>query len=128
MKSIQDGAGYNERLFSGGLRRYLHFSRFKWISSEIAKRRCQMDALLELGCFDGKLLHFLPSHPKRYVGFDANWEAGLDLARSEWAGNKNISFLLATTPADMRLDDSDIFDIAIAMETLEHVPPQLVDG
>ena len=33
MKSQKDGYGYNERLFSGGLRSKLHFARFQWFLS-----------------------------------------------------------------------------------------------
>ena len=72
--------GYNQRLFSGGPRAWYHLARFRWIQAEVARRGCRTDSLLELGCFDGKLLDFIQPAPRRYVGFDANWEGGLDLA------------------------------------------------
>jgi 2-polyprenyl-3-methyl-5-hydroxy-6-metoxy-1,4-benzoquinol methylase len=128
MKSKAHGAGYNERLFSGGFRSQLHLARFRWFAAEVAKRGCATDRVLELGCFDGKLLDFVPASPSRYVGFDANWEGGLDLARAKWAHRPSCSFHLATSPEDMRLAADDRFDIAVAMETLEHVPPDMVDG
>lgn len=128
MKSRKDGYGYNERLFSSGLRSKLHFARFQWFTSEVRKRNCHTNSVLELGCFDGKLIDFLPRKPSRYIGFDANWEGGLDLAKARWGGAANFLFLQASSPDEMRLKSSDVFDIAVAMETLEHVPPNMVDG
>lgn len=128
IKNQKDGYGYNERLFSGGLRSHLHFARFKWFLTEITRRNCLTDSVLELGCFDGKLIDFLPRKPSQYIGLDANWEGGLDIAMERWKSYPNFSFYKASTPEEMRLNDNDIFNIAVAMETLEHVPPQMVDG
>lgn len=128
MKSREDGYGYNERLFSGGLRSRLHLARFRWLSTEVARRNIPTDSVLELGCFDGKLIDFLPTKPSRYVGFDANREGGLDLAKERWSDAPTYAFFQASTPDEMRLNESDTFDVAVAMETLEHVPPQMVDG
>jgi SAM-dependent methyltransferase len=127
MKSMKEGYGYNERLFSGGLRGKLHAARFQWLAAEIASLDCPVTSVLELGCFDGKLIDFLPAQPSRYVGFDANWEGGLDLARTRWANQPGFSFFKALAPEDMRLHDSDVFNIAVAMETMEHIPPPMVD-
>lgn len=120
--------GYNERLFSGGLRSKLHYARFHWFKTKVERLNCQISSVLELGCFDGKLITFFPSKPLRYVGFDANWEGGLDIARSKWADEPNFFFYEASSPEDMHLEKDDIFSIAVSMETLEHVPPQMVDG
>jgi len=128
MKSLEDGYGYNERLFSGGLRSKLHLARFHWLSAEIAKLHLPVDSVLELGCFDGKLIDLLPKEPSRYVGFDANWEGGLDLAKRKWANKLNFSLFQASSPEEMQLDSDDTFNIVVAMETLEHVPPEMVDG
>ena len=128
MKSLSDGYGYNERLFSGGLRSKLHFARFQWLSAEISKLNVPIESVLELGCFDGKLIDFLPSEPSRYVGFDANWEGGLELAKTRWANKPSFSFSQASSPEEMLLRDGEIFKIAVAMETLEHIHPQMVDG
>lgn len=128
MKSIKDGYGYNERLFSGGLRGKLHLARFHWFLSAVKSQNCRTDSVLELGCFDGKLLDYISNKPLRYVGFDANWEGGLDIAKEKWANDTNYLFFKATAPDDIHLDRSDMFNIGVAMETLEHVPPQLVDG
>jgi len=128
MKSLKDDYGYNQRLFSGGLRGRLHLARFHWLAGELARRGLPAATVLELGCFDGKLIDFFPIKPARYVGFDANWEGGLDLAREKWAQTPAYTFFKSTTPEEMALDDDDVFDIGVVMETLEHIPPQLVDG
>lgn len=127
MKS-RDQHGYNERLFSGGLRTSIHFARFEWFKAACIRLDCATDSVLELGCFDGKLIGFLPQKPSRYVGFDANWEGGLDLAKTKWADEPNFSFFKATSPDEMCLSAHDRFHVAVSMETLEHVPPHLVDG
>ncbi len=127
MKSKNE-SGYNERLFSGGLRRYLHLARFVWLQREIKHQDCHYESVIELGCFDGKLLEHLPWQPKRYVGFDANWEGGLDLAIQKWKHFPQYSFIKACVPEDMSLEERDHFDIAVIMETPEHIPPELVDG
>jgi SAM-dependent methyltransferase len=124
----RDKAGYNERLFSGGLRKHLHLARFRWFIREISKLHCPYDSVLELGCFDGKLIEFFPKKPTRYKGFDANWEGGLDQANQKWKGHPNYSFSRADNPEDLFFEESDRFDIAVIMETLEHVPADLVDG
>ncbi|MFL9922566.1 methyltransferase domain-containing protein [Paraburkholderia fungorum] len=128
MKDVQEGFGYNERLFSGGFRSYLHLARFEWVSGQIKKLSLSARTVLELGCFDGKLIDFLPTEPTRYVGYDANWEGGLDIARERWGTKPNLVFKEVSTPDQMNLQLSDRFDVAVSMETLEHVPPALVDG
>lgn len=127
MKNKKDGYNYNERLFSGGLRSKLHYARFHWFSHQINKYNCVIDSILELGCFDGKLIDFLPRKPLRYVGFDANWEGGLDIARAKWVDAPNLSFIQVSSPEEMHLTSSDIFNLAVSMETLEHIPPKMVD-
>lgn len=119
-------AGYNQRLFSGGPRAWFHYARFRWFQKEVAARGCRTDAVLELGCFDGKLLDFVAPAPGRYVGFDADWEGGLEIAASR--ARDDWRFLKATSPADMVLGADETFTLAVCMETLEHVPPALVDG
>jgi 2-polyprenyl-3-methyl-5-hydroxy-6-metoxy-1,4-benzoquinol methylase len=89
--------------------------------------KCDTDTVLELGCFDGKLLDWLPRSPSRYIGFDANWEGGLDIARKRWSAAQNCAFLQASSPAEWQFSETDVFRIAVAMETLEHVPPPMVD-
>lgn len=128
MKSQDQGFSYNERLFSGGLRARLHFARFEWIADAIQRHNCRTESVLELGCFDGKLIDALPSRPLRYKGFDANWEGGLDLARKKWKDTPAYSFQEAARPDDLVIPPEERFDMAVAMETLEHIPPEMVDG
>lgn len=128
MKSLEQGYGYNERLFSGDLRSYFHFARFKWCIDQINKIGASTESVLELGCFDGKLIDFMSEKPSQYIGFDANWEGGLDLAKQKFKDHKNFSFLEANTPQEMILKDDQKFSLAVSMETLEHIPPHLVDG
>lgn len=123
---MPDTTGYNQRLFSGGFRAWFHYARFRWFQNEVAVRACRTDAVLELGCFDGKLLDFIHPPPARYVGFDADWEGGLGVAAAR--ARVNCRFIKANSAADMRLDADETFTLAVRMETLEHVPPDLVDG
>ncbi|MEW9586992.1 class I SAM-dependent methyltransferase [Paraburkholderia sp. DGU8] len=128
MKSAGDGFGYNERLFAGGFRGYLHLARFHWVARQIRRLGCPARTVLEIGCFDGKLIEFLPTEPTRYVGYDADWEHALDLAHEKWSDRPNLVFCKATSADQMKLPVTERFDIAVSMETLEHVPPELVDG
>lgn len=117
---------YNQRLFSGGPRAWYHLARFRWVQTEVARRCCRTDSLLELGCFDGKLLDFIQPAPRRYVGFDANWEGGLALAAARATADHR--FVKAESPAEMRLAENERYALAACMETLEHVPPDMVEG
>lgn len=112
--------GYNERLFSSGLRKRLHLARFHWLRRKLPKLQGARTRVIELGCFDGKVLEFLPEAPEYYVGYDANWEDGLAAGRAKWESHPNYHFRVSTSAEEMNLG-SDRFDIAIAMETLEHL-------
>jgi hypothetical protein len=81
--------------------------------------------VVELGCFDGRLLDFIPK-PTRYVGMDANWEGGLDLARQNYSAIPGYTFLKVVHPTDIGLG-TETFQLAVSLETLEHIPPELVD-
>jgi SAM-dependent methyltransferase len=118
-------APYNERLFSSGVRKRLHMARFLWLRQRLRDFDCPAARIVELGCFDGKVLEFLPRKPDYYVGYDANWEGGVDLAREKWASHPNYHFRICTTPTEMDLA-SERFDVAIAMETLEHIPEEIL--
>jgi 2-polyprenyl-3-methyl-5-hydroxy-6-metoxy-1,4-benzoquinol methylase len=127
MKSISEGFGYNERLFSGGLRAFFHLARFPWFQRELQRRGITPENVLELGCFDGKVIGFLPQPPRRYVGFDANWEGGLDLARQRFAAQSQYEFREASSPEHLRLSPGESLDVIVTMETLEHLPPEDLD-
>lgn len=121
MKNQKDGFGYNERLFSGGLRTWFHTARFKWVSEKLYQYECPARHVLELGCFDGKIIEYLAQTPDRYVGYDANWENGLDLAQRKYAEQPSFRFKLARSASDIDLREDEIFDLALSMETLEHI-------
>ena len=103
---------YNERLFSGGLRQWVHEQRFNWLRQA---SRGLSGSVLELGCFDARSLGYLAFAPDRYLGIDAGWSGGLDAARVRYPQHE---FLCESSPR--RLNEK--FDVAICLETLEHVP------
>lgn len=119
---------YNQRLFGPGWRGRFHRARFDWVARCARAPGVPCDAVLELGCFDGRLLDCLPDPPRVYKGFDAGWEGGLDAARARFAGRDGWTFARAERAADLRLDPGERFDLAVSLETLEHVPPGEVDA
>lgn len=121
-------ATYNQRLFSGGMRGKLHNVRFTWLMGELRRLECPYDSVLELGCYDGKLIEYFPKPPSHYYGYDANWEDGLDLARERWGHMPQYKFYQCTRPSELELPSGAAADIAVVMETMEHIPPELVDG
>lgn len=124
---LQSEAGYNERLFASSVRRGFHLARFEWVRSALVRAGARCESVLELGCFDGRAVAYLPRRPGRYLGLDANWEGGLDLARERTAADPSLEFRTCTTPAELRdLTSGSRFDTAICLETLEHVPPDRV--
>lgn len=120
-------AGYNERLFSKGFRKKLHLARFHWLQEQLIKYKCNSTSVIELGCFDAKTIKFFPEQPTKYLGLDANWEDGLEIAKHQWRGFDNFKFEFCSTPKEMN-HITENFDIGICMETLEHIPDSYVDG
>lgn len=116
---------YNERLFTTGIRGKLHGARFEWLAKSLLRLKCEYETVLELGCFDGKAIDYLPKKPTHYLGLDANWEGGLNIAKDRWRDEGNYIFRKCTTPEEMGTS-GETYDIAICMETLEHIPPPLV--
>ena len=113
---------YNDRLFSGhGLRSWLHSSRFLWLKKILKIYAVNYTSIIELGCYDGKSINYLPYPPKQYTGYDANWEKGLDVFKEIWK-NKYFYQVYSCSSIDEFNPTKEIFDLAICMETLEHVP------
>jgi hypothetical protein len=113
---------YNERLFGGGWRKYLHESRYLWLRSKLKELQLADISILELGCFDAKTIDYLPFDFSRYVGYDANWENGLSIGRERWKKNTNVELIESNQPSAFN-PLSERFDCTIALETLEHLAP-----
>ena len=117
---------YNQRLFSkkNFIRFLFHTSRFLWLNKTIKKLNIKYSQIIELGCFDGKALDYLPILPIKYDGFDKNWEGGLDIAKCR--EKDGISFSYAAVPEDLPSSEKQKYELGICMETLEHIPPELI--
>lgn len=120
-------SSYNDRLFSGGFRARVHYARFRWLHDLLARRGLRPRRIIELGCFDAKTVDFLPADLESYVGCDANWEGGLDLARARWR-DPRFEFYACRSPAELAHLEDRRFDLAIAMETLLHMPADLAEA
>lgn len=116
---------YNDRIFSSGIRKKIHLARFRWLQKEINTLSVKHKSVIELGCYDGKTINYLPTFPDTYLGLDANWEKGLDIAAELWEKYPQFIFRECHRPDDMDIAGRE-FDIAICMETFEHVPPEQV--
>ena len=112
---------YNERLFGKGFRGFLHTARFRWLRRSLQQLGITGATVLELGCFDGKTIGFLPFQPTVYKGYDADWEDGLPLAIARWAAFPQYTFIKSLNPATFN-PGGEQFDITIVMETFEHLP------
>lgn len=119
--------GYNERLFSKGFRARVHLARFVWLRKMVGQFQPGKPLrVVELGCFDGRSIDWLPAKPALYDGYDANWEGGMDIGREHYRNDPSIRFHECSSPSAMTVD-SDGYDIGISLETMEHVPPEMVD-
>ena len=113
---------YNKRLFNkSSLRGKIHNARFTWLQKNIAKYSANYKSILELGCFDGKVINYLPHLPTCYEGWDANWEGGLDIAKKAYENQDAFKFYECESYKDFKPTRSE-FDISVCMETLEHLP------
>ena len=121
-------ADYNTRLFSKGFRGWLHNSRFLWFKETARRLFAHPVRAVELGCFDGRLLGYFPKPPVQYEGFDANWEGGLASAKRRFTDLGHWRFHKAEVPSDLSWLPDRHFEVAVSLETLEHVPPAMVDG
>lgn len=127
MSNEKSKTTYNQRLFGSGFRKKIHLARFFWVGKKLASYPFAAKKVMELGCFDAKTIEFLPEKPEIYVGYDANWEKGLDLGKEKWKNHPEYKFFECQRPEQIT-DGSEAFDVSIAMETIEHIPVALVEG
>lgn len=118
MRNLHDKSGYNDRLFSKGLRARLHLARFSWVKRVAQTTR--HDRILELGCFDGRLLDYVK--PSRYVGIDAGWEGGIQNALDRHGNDTTKTFIKTDAPSVLCQFPARCFELGVALETLEHLP------
>lgn len=124
---MSDSPGYNQRLFGGGFRKWLHEARFLWVRRICHSMNLNSESVLELGCFDARTIKYFPTKPNRYYGFDANWEGGLDLAREAYGSEAQYQFVTATRPEQLEIAGKMV-SLALSLETMEHISPELVGG
>lgn len=125
----QTRPGYNERLFeSGGLRGWVHNARFHWAAEKLRAHAPDDLKIVELGCFDGRLLKHVPWPPSRYQGFDAGWDGGLQSAQERYQNHPTYCFFETRTPDALAELEDNSFNVGVALETLEHIPPDTVDA
>ena len=117
---------YNRRLFSKGFRRSLHLARFRWLADTIKRHGLVTSRVIELGCFDGRSLQYIYPRPMKYVGYDANWENGLEIARNSFSSFDDYSFIECNIPNQFNHQE-EVFTLSISLETLEHIPTELLD-
>jgi 2-polyprenyl-3-methyl-5-hydroxy-6-metoxy-1,4-benzoquinol methylase len=117
---MEQVTSYNERLFNRKIiRGKLHFARYIWLQEKVKQYHQSPKSVLELGCYDAKTIDFLPDNLEQYVGYDANWENGLDLAKTKYKDSR-FSFFQTCSVNDFNPNNA-IYDISICMETIEHL-------
>lgn len=117
---------YNKRLFGGkSIRSKFHYARYHWLNAKINKLAPNYSSLLELGCFDGKIIETLDHKPAYYEGYDANWGNGLNLAHDKWKNFEHYKFFESQEVGTF--SPTQDFDISVSMETIEHLPTNDLD-
>jgi hypothetical protein len=120
---------YNDRLFNGNrARRFLHERRFWWLTDRLRRLHIARADIIEIGCYDAKTISYLERSGiavNRYVGYEADADI-FDRVQAQWAARPEVAIVKSTSPAD--IDPTATFDVGICMETLEHLPDELVDG
>ena len=121
---MEQRADYNARLFAGSaLRRSYHTSRFEWFRDNVSTAAMGPLRIVELGCFDARTIDYIAAPLERYVGLDANWEGGLTLGRERFKDRHEITFIETRSPSSLSAYADGAFNVAVALETLEHLPP-----
>jgi hypothetical protein len=120
---------YNDRLFNGNrARRFLHERRFWWLIDRLRRLSIRRADIIEIGCYDAKTISYLERSGitvNRYVGYEAA-DYLVEGVGAQWAARPEVAIMKSTTASD--IDLSATFDVGICMETLEHLPDELVDG
>lgn len=118
-------SNYNQRLFKSRIRKWLHLSRFNFVKKTLSKKGKNSLRIVELGCFDGKVLDFIPkSKIFNYIGYDADWEGGLSSAKNKSLG-ENIEFRFCKTASDFCPPEG--FNCFLSLETMEHIEEKLLN-
>ncbi len=113
---------YNKRLFNPkSFRGKMHIARYQWLHDKLEQQLNQPISILELGCFDGKTLDYLPNEVTKYAGYDANWEGGLDEGKEKYKDFDNYAFFESSTVESFNPED-ERFDVVVCQETMEHLP------
>ena len=119
---------YSEQLFGKGIYARHHLGRFEWLRRKFDALAGKAEiSVLEVGCHDGRALHYIPCRVRRYAGFDAGWGGGLERGRQKFAAEKDYTFTESTQPCDVA-SLAEKFDFIICMETLEHLDQPAVEG
>lgn len=119
---------YNERLFSGsGFRNYFHLARFQWARETVGRFGFSSLKLVEIGCFDGRLIDYIPVRIDLYCGYDAGWEQGLYAGQERFSGDAKYRFEKAADPTPLIEHADGKFNLGASLETIEHIPPDIVD-
>ena len=119
---------YNERLFANsGIRSFFHLARFRWARDTVTRLGLESVKLVEIGCFDGRLIDYIPVRIEQYCGYDAGWEGGLNAGQERFSGQANYRFEMAENPTSLVEHRQGIFNLGAALETIEHIPPDIVD-
>lgn len=110
----EDGCGIRTRMLNWG---FEYLSLIKYVSEKVISMSPK--SVLEVGCGDGAILQLLSSEIESVTGADLSHEA--------------IAFAQAFSPdvkcyADDAKNVKGAFDLVMAIEVLEHIPDELVDG
>ena len=116
---------YNEHLLkSNSLRDFYILQDIDGVLRMIEKYKIKTNNVLEIGYYDAKITEFLKNKPSRYTGYDANWGEGIKVAKEKYSKIK-FSFIEADS-LKINFTEDESFDLALCMETLEHVDDTLV--
>lgn len=102
-----------------------HRRRFAWILRKLGTHDLSEARIIEVGCFDARILRLLPRRPRYYLGLDAGYENAVHAAEEACRGDDRVDVRLSDNPEDI---PSERFDIGICMETFEHIRPDRVDA